>query len=274
MRVSWGGELHMIVSQDLKRMLPDWYEGLYETDLLMTIEQSLIDDLATQINRAQSNLYISTADSETLAVYENMLRITRQNGDTLDMRRFRILTRLASQKPYTLRYLEELLSSFGDPVTVENKYNEYRIIINSYFEKQGQMSDLDYLVRTIIPANLITEISNHLRMNDLKERICLSASMTIGEMVVITQDFNKSKSIRGKASIAVGLSNVENQNVTADFIANNQVAINAAAAIGQTQAQFSDVTQDFRAVETTTIKSKNAAGIVSAEFIEINKESE
>lgn len=274
MRVAWGGELHMIVSQDLKRMLPDWYEGLHETNLLMTIEQSLIDDLAVQINRAQSNLYISTADSETLAVYENMLRITRQNGDTLDMRRFRILTRLASQKPYTMRYLEELLSSFGDPATVENKYGEYRIIINSYFEKQGQMSDLDYLVRTIIPANLITEISNHLRMNDLKERICLGASMTIGEMVVITQDFNQSKSIKGKASIAVGLSNVENQNVTADFVSNNQVAINATMAIGQTQVQFSDVTQDFRVVETTAIKSKHAAGIVSAEFIEINKESE
>lgn len=240
MRVAWGGELHMIVSQDLKRMLPDWYEGLYETNLLMTIEQSLIDDLVTQINRAQSNLYISTADSETLAVYENMLRITRQNGDTLDMRRFRILTRLASQKPYTLRYLEELLSSFGDPATVENKYNEYRIIINSYFEKQGQMSDLDYLVRTIIPANLMAEIKNEVR-GQARQTSFLACGMTCTELVVITQDFNESPEMTNIAYLPQGQTVTINQVVTQDISETYDLVNTASVANGLVIAEIKEI---------------------------------
>ena len=240
MRVAWGGELHMIVSQDLKRMLPDWYEGLYETNLLMTIEQSLIDDLAVQINRAQSNLYISTADSETLAVYENMLRITRQNGDTLDMRRFRILTRLASQKPYTMRYLEKLLSSFGDQVAVENKYNEYRIIINSYFEKQGQMSDLDYLVRTIIPANLMAEIKNEVR-GQARQTSFLACGMTCTELVVITQDFSESPEMTNLAYLPQGQTVTINQVVTQDVSETHDLVNNALAANGLVIAEIKEI---------------------------------
>jgi|GEM_PF-2563742 len=264
----------MIVAQDLKRMLPDWYGGLYETNLLMTIEQPLIDDLAVQINRAQSNLYISTADSETLAIYENMLRITRNNSDTLDMRRFRILTRLASQKPYTMQYLEEVLGSLGNQISIRNMANDYKIAINSSFEKQGQVSDLEYIVRTVVPANLITEIDNKLQLNNLRNQMRLSASLTIAEMVVITQDFKKSNNIKGTASIALGMTNAENNNVTADFVATNRVSTEASMAIGQMQTQYSNITQDFNIVQTASIKSKNTAGIVSAEFVEINKESE
>ena len=190
------------------------------------------------------------------------------------MRRFRILTRLASQKPYTMQYLEEVLGSLGNQISIRNMANDYKIAINSSFEKQGQVSDLEYIVRTVVPANLITEIDNKLQLNNLRNQMRLSASLTIAEMVVITQDFKKSNNIKGTASIALGMTNAENNNVTADFVATNRVSTEASMAIGQMQTQYSNITQDFNIVQTASIKSKNTAGIVSAEFVEINKESE
>ena len=264
----------MIVSQDLKRMLPDWYEGLYETDLLMTIEQSLIDDLATQINRAQSNLYISTADSETLAVYENMLRITRQNGDTLDMRRFRILTRLASQKPYTKRYFQEVLNAFGAPVTVKYFYNDYALKIESNFEQSGQMSDLEYLVRTVVPANILPEISNRLEMNDLNEEIYLGLAVTVCEFNQVTQDFVYQVGTQQGVYLASGQTDGSFVSVMHDFKQDMTTTALPYLGAGQTMANFRSVTQDFIGISETTQQVIQSSGNVVANFITINKGSE
>lgn len=264
----------MIATQDLKRMLPDWYGGLYETNLLMTIEQSLIDDLAVQINRAQSNLYISTADSETLAIYENMLRITRNNSDTLDMRRFRILTRLASQKPYTIRYLEEVLGSLGDPIIIRNIANDYKIAINSFFEKQGQVSDLEYIVRTVVPANILSEISNRLEMNGLNEEIYIGMAVTACEFNQVTQDFVYQGGTQQDAYLASGQTDGTFVSVMHDFKQDVTTTALPYLGAGQTMANFRSVTQDFIGTSETTQQAIQSSGNVVANFITINKGSE
>ncbi|MDT2757360.1 DUF2313 domain-containing protein [Enterococcus asini] len=179
----------------LKELLPNWYEGIVETDVLMDVEQKLFDELEAQINLAQSNQYVSTADAKTIAIYEQMLGIVTDPLDSLELRRFRVLTRLTTQKPYTLRYLQEVLSSFGDPAELTMFYNEYRLLVEMNFEKMGQVSEIEYIFRTVVPANILVDAQNELKAKVPKTQLFMAAGMTNTELVMITQDVAEAPSI-------------------------------------------------------------------------------
>jgi len=170
---------------NLKEMLPRWYDGIYEMQVLMDVETDLLQELSNHIKSLQSNQYISTADSQTIAMYEQMLRINVDNGDTLELRRFRVLTRIASQKPYTLNYLRELLSSFGGPVELDMLYNDYKLLISMSFERQGEVSEIEYIFRSVVPANIVVEATNSLRLDNYKSQPFLASVTTVNEIVEI-----------------------------------------------------------------------------------------
>lgn len=266
------GELYMITTQNLKRLLPSWYDNLLETNVLMAVEQELLNELASQIQKVQDNQYIATADSETLTIYEAILRIGRQPTDTLEMRRLRILSRLSTQKPYTKRYLQEVLESFGGTVQITNIYNEYRLIIESTFEKQGQMGDADYLIRTVIPANLITEVQNHLALNNLKEQIFLGEAMTCGEMVIITSDYQESVDSSQKISVGVGSSQLGLNALTSDFKESGVINGKTFLSVASTHLNAQKVTADFSQNKTIDQTVRTSSNLVSAEFITLEKE--
>ncbi|WP_368251403.1 putative phage tail protein [Enterococcus sp. 2201sp1_2201st1_B8_2201SCRN_220225] len=179
----------------LKELLPIWYEGIVETNILMDVEQRLFDNLESQIKLAQNNQYVSTADSKTIAIYEQMLGIVTDPLDSLDLRRFRVLTRLTTQKPYTMRYLQEVLPSFGDPAELTMFYNEYRLLVEMNFEKLGQVSEIEYIFRTVVPANILVDAQNELKANVPKTQLFMAAGMTNTELVMITQDVAEVPSI-------------------------------------------------------------------------------
>lgn len=187
---------------ELKNLLPAWYDGIYEMQVLMDIEMDLLQELLNHIKSLQSNQYISTADSQTIEMYEQMLRITVEPSDSLELRRFRVLTRIASQKPYTLNYLQELLSSFGGPAELTMLYNEYRLIANINFERPGQLSEVDYLFRAIVPANILTEINNRLNFVSPPTTQYIGAGIVVTEMVTITQDLVEAPRLDVVAKVA------------------------------------------------------------------------
>lgn len=179
----------------LKELLPVWYEGIVETGVLMDVEQKLFDDLEDQINLAQSNQYVSTADAKTIVIYEQMLGIVTDSLDSLELRRFRVLTRLTTQKPYTMRYLQEVLSSFGDPAELTAFYDEYRLLVEMNFEKLGQVSEIEYIFRTVVPANILVDARNELKASVPKKQLFMAVGMTHTELVMITQDIAETSSI-------------------------------------------------------------------------------
>lgn len=259
----------MIVLDDLKRLLPDWYEGIYETDVLMNVEQSLFELLLIQIQTVQSNQFISTADSKTIAIYEQMLGITVEAGDTLDMRRFRVLTRLSTQKPYTRRYLEELLSSFGDPATVEVFSNDYLVKIVTDFQKAGQMNELDYLIRSIVPANLLINIRNEFGAQTGSESY-LAAAMVVTEYVTITHDYNESAEIRGTGNQAAGVVITESVTITQDYIENPEIRTVGKQAIGAVITETVTISNDYNESPEIRTSGRHGSAAVVTESVEIH----
>lgn len=260
----------MITLLTLKELLPTWYTGLLEFETLMRIEQGLLEELVVSITRAEGNLYVSTADNETITLYERMLRIARQPDDTLDMRRFRVLTRLASQKPYTIRYLTELLNSIGEDVTISCIYDEYQLIINSAFEQRGQMADVDYLIRTIVPANLSVVVDNVLRTNAANLSLKQAAALTSYEVVYVTHDFNAYQAAAQPMTVAAANVDTEMYQITHDFNAYPTATAVANAASGTVLAGEAQVTHDYMSNTTVDSTFDTAGGVVSAYFYDIN----
>ena len=260
----------MITLLELKELLPTWYTGLLEFETLMCIEQHLLEDLVASIERAQGNLYVSTADSETVAIYERMLRITRQADDTLDMRRFRVLTRLSSQKPYTLRYLSEMLNSIGTDVTVTCLYDEYTVLINSAFERRGQMVDVDYLIRTIVPANLQVDVRNVLRTNAANLKLKQASALTSDEVIYITHDFTSQQRTQQVLVAAAANVAVDQATLTHDFKTGQSTTVNAVIGGGSTAVATLTSTQDYKSAITTSDTLDTAGGVVTADFYTID----
>ena len=255
----------MITLLELKELLPTWYTGLLEFETLMQIEQHLLEDLVASIERAQGNLYVSTADSETIAIYERMLRITRQADDTLDMRRFRVLTRLSSQKPYTLRYLSEMLGSIGDNISVNCVYDEYTLLVYSVLEKRGQMDDIDYILRTVVPANLRVSFINQLVANKAAARIALAAVMTVDEFVLAVHDISTQPRTRLPLSVGTVATSSGAQVITHDFKDNQRVSVQAAlGAVATTDVEVL-ATHDVNSHEVAKVDMLQGTAMMTVE---------
>lgn len=227
----------------LKELLPNWYEGIIETDVLMDVEQKLFDDLEAQVNLAQSNQYVSTADSKTIAIYEQMLGIVTDPLDSLELRRFRVLTRLTTQKPYTMRYLQEVLSSFGDPAELTMFYNEYRLLVEMNFEKLGQVSEIEYIFRTVVSANILVEAQNELKANVPKKQLFMAAGMTNTEFVMITQDVAEAPSISTPIYQPFGVVISDLEQTSQDIAQSPEIRLNQKSANAFVNYQTIEITE-------------------------------
>lgn len=117
------------------------------------IELNLFWDYMTRI---WDNLFIQTADSDTLKYHEELLGIIPEAGDSLAVRRWRILNFYRRKSPFTLVSLYTLLNEAVGVGNweVEVHYATYEIDIRL---RTNDISYYDELVRTLIlslPAHL------------------------------------------------------------------------------------------------------------------------
>lgn len=138
-------------------LMPDWYANVVEMRELLQAEDHLIDITETNLQIVQNNQFISTANSDVISMYEDLLKISTTPGDPLELRRFRILNKLSIRKPYTKRYLQELISSLDDQINFEMLYDKYQLDIDIDARKVVELDEIKYLIdliRTIVPANM------------------------------------------------------------------------------------------------------------------------
>lgn len=92
--------------------------------------------------------------------WESMLRLTPKVDDSLEQRRQRILGKVRAMLPYTHRRLEDIVAgNFGvGKVKMDIKYNKYLINANIDRSIILQKESLYYLLRMIVPANMIIKL--------------------------------------------------------------------------------------------------------------------
>ncbi|MCL2463149.1 MAG: YmfQ family protein [Defluviitaleaceae bacterium] len=110
--------------------------------------------IAENLAAAMNDIFVVTATDYGLSRYEKMLKIRPESGDSFERRRARILLRLTSQLPFTMRWLENWLESFFGT-------NNYRVIVSDYVLQVMLTNDLLSLAQEVmkylrekIPANI------------------------------------------------------------------------------------------------------------------------
>lgn len=124
-------------------------------------EQAEIAELWDAVEAAFNDQFISEATENGIERWEKILGISPKGTDTLDARRFRILSRLNEQLPYTLPVLEDILRSLcgenGYSLEVQNEL--YTLKVKVALVAKSNVDDVDVLLRRFAPANMVIELS-------------------------------------------------------------------------------------------------------------------
>ncbi len=141
--------------------LPHYMQEYLEIKAIMQTEQPEIDALWSTVEKALADQFILDATEYGVMRWENMLRISPKATDTLDERKFRILTRLNQELPYTLNRLKEMLTALcgADGFVIDLQANKYHIEIGLAVGNHNNLGEVQKLLKTMIPANMTQYVS-------------------------------------------------------------------------------------------------------------------
>lgn len=107
-----------------------------------------------------NNQFISTAGSMGLSRWEKILGITPKGTDTLEDRRFRIMTRINEELPYTVPQLRNILETLcgAGNYSAEVVEDTYQLIVKIGLAAKNNFSDVEALLDRVVPQNMIVNL--------------------------------------------------------------------------------------------------------------------
>ena len=146
----------MATDRRLIDYLPSFMQEYRELAVVMETEQSEIDRLWTMAENALADQFILDATETGVRRWESMLGVSPKDTDTLDERKFRILTLLNQELPYTLRKLEQaLINLCGEgEFSIDLKPAEYHVEVRLALSNENNYLEVVNLLKKMIPANM------------------------------------------------------------------------------------------------------------------------
>lgn len=186
--------------------LPPFMQGCKELVAALKAEEPEFQIVWKAVDRTLYNHFISTADEYGISRYEKMLDIYPSTEDTIESRRLRVQSRWFTNLPYTWRmFLKKLIALCGEnDFTVTKQFDYYRIDLEVQLELFGQVEELQHIIETMLPCNMVMDVRNSIPMS------AEGVALTIGgicavETFFITNDFNEQFNIDGAGSIGSGV---------------------------------------------------------------------
>lgn len=106
------------------------------------------------------NQFISTAGNMGLSRWEKILEITPKGTDTLEDRRFRILTRINEELPYTLPQLRNILETLcgAGNYSADVVGGTYQLLVKIGLAAKNNFNDVEALLNRVVPQNLTVNL--------------------------------------------------------------------------------------------------------------------
>ena len=119
-----------------------------------------INMLWAEIERAQNNQFISSSDEYGVAHRENMLSIKPKNTETLDDRKFRLLSREIEKLPYTYRVLKNKLKALcgENGYTLNIDYDNEIIKVRVDLISKKAYEEVELMLEKMSPLNMIIDL--------------------------------------------------------------------------------------------------------------------
>jgi hypothetical protein len=285
---------------DLVSYLPPFLAEFKEIAVTLEAENPEFVLVWNAAERVLQNEFIETADEYGISRFEKILNILPSTEDTLESRRARVQARWFNTIPYTMKsFLAKLIALCGDSnFTVTKEYEKYKVEILTNLELFGQVEELERIIDSMIPCNMIVislneipcgaagfafiaggvcSVEHFFITNDEQTKHTISNETTVKGGVIhtahyfITNDERNSYSIDGKAAFRGGTVNTADYLITNDSKESIAVSGSALHGGGAVNSVSVVITNDFN--EQFNISGENSvgSGVVASEFIEIKQ---
>lgn len=141
----------------LQDYLPPILLKTYEFPLLCETEQPEIDRLHDAADAVLDAQFLSTAGEYAIQRYEKIFGALPQDTDTLDERRFKVLTRINTQLPFSVRRLRQQLETLcgADGYKLELDGDRYTLTVKVALTAKRNQQAVEELLADIVPANMV-----------------------------------------------------------------------------------------------------------------------
>ncbi len=147
------------MERKLINYLPYVVRGYDVFKAMMEAEQPEFETVWAAVNDLMDNQFIMTADEIGLSRWEKVLEIVPKATDTLEDRRFRILTRLNETRPFTVLQLNNILQTLCGEDNYSILISDYTLIVRIGLTSKSNFSDVETLLQKISPANMMIDLS-------------------------------------------------------------------------------------------------------------------
>lgn len=122
------------MKSDLQSLFPSVYRGVLETDALAQVGDKQFDDWFARMEQAGKDQFVSTAGPVGLSWLERVYEIRATPEEDIDFRRQRLLLRMNTLPPFTIRFLRERLDEIIGPGLYHAwvGYGEYNYLLGSW----------------------------------------------------------------------------------------------------------------------------------------------
>lgn len=140
----------------LLEYLPPFMQEYTELYFLTNAEQPEFDGLWTAFSDALNDLFVQTATEKGIARWESIYGITPKDTDTLEERKFRLLTKINQGLPYTTTKLNEALTVIcgAGNFLIDLQPANYHIEIRLALTNINNYQEVVELLAKMLPANL------------------------------------------------------------------------------------------------------------------------
>lgn len=221
----------MIREVDLVSYLPPFMADFKEVAVTLEAENPEFKIIWDAANQVLYNEFIATADEYGISRFEAILKILPSKEDTLESRRARVQARWFNAIPYTMKALiSKLIALCGDNnFTIAKQFDFYRLELETHLELYGQVDELEYIINTMLPCNIVV-VSDNKIICDVKGLAAFAGGICITEHFFITNDSRETVVVNGAAVHGAGVVNTASVIITNDF--NEQFNITGTSSIG------------------------------------------
>lgn len=147
-----------------------WIEEIQEIkefQVVAEIEDGELNTVNKHIQDLISDQFIQTATEKGIARREKILNLTPFADDTLESRRFRVLSKWGNELPYTYRSMIEHLTHLcgKDGFSIKLNSNEYTLVVRVDLTIKRMEEEARNLVRKMAPANLLVTVELRYRQH-------------------------------------------------------------------------------------------------------------
>lgn len=151
---------HFDKTVDLTAYLPPVLRRVRELREITALETPVMQALWDAAETAMNDQFLSTAGKTGLASRERLLSITPSPGDTVEDRRFRLMTLYGSDTPYTRRRLEAMLAALlgADGYQIRYLTAGHAVKVGVALKARSRVDSVVELLERTLPYNMVFSV--------------------------------------------------------------------------------------------------------------------